>query len=226
MKKIKQIKVEDHFKNYKVLELSKIKPTDENYKEDNEWMQGQLENNFEIDHDEFKYEVVNGNHRYFALKNKGSKKVIAYNLGKISAEEAEKIAIVTNETKFKADPIKLAKKLKELMKAMSSEELAFDMPYKPEEMSNMVAMLDFNWEDAAKPTSETTPENVNSGSDPDEFKEVKFRLPAQIAEQFEEQINRFKKALYPNEELSNVSLVIPIEAMIQHLAQIPDENLV
>lgn len=85
----------------------------------------------------------------------------------------------------------------------------------------LTAILD----DVQSGGDEVGPES-EPGSDPDgEWESVEFRLPEGIAEQLRSQIKRFKVRLYPNDDPEDVSDVMPIEAMVQCLAQIPDEQL-
>jgi hypothetical protein len=60
----------------------------------------------------------------------------------------------------------------------------------------------------------------------DGFRTIQFRLPNPVADLFYEQISRFKKAIYPDKEANEISEVSPIECMLAHIAQIPEEEIV
>jgi ParB-like chromosome segregation protein Spo0J len=92
------------------------------------------------------YEVVNGNHRVDAFVELGIENVMAFNLGKISKEQAQRIAIETNETKFESDTLKLAEIFKELLKTTDIADLEKSMPYSEQEIENMAKLTDFDWD--------------------------------------------------------------------------------
>jgi len=139
------------------IDITKLVKADWNYKEENENLtdklinnikrNGQIENIIIRELDTGFYEVVNGNHRYDALKKLKYKKVYAYNFGQISLSHAQRIAIETNETKFESDNIKLAELIKEITNEFSKEDLALTLPYNEEEIQNYSELLDFDWEE-------------------------------------------------------------------------------
>lgn len=62
--------------------------------------------------------------------------------------------------------------------------------------------------------------------DTDNFVEFKLRLPEQIVLQLNEQIDRFKRVLHPEEkDISKVSYVMAVEAICQVLHQTPDNHI-
>lgn len=224
--------MESNLDKFVELSVSKLSKAPWNYKKEDEFLQhqlqenlkknGQLENVIVREMPDKTYEVVNGNHRYEAIKTMGWKKIIAYNLGKISESEAQRIAVVTNETKFQTDQVKLAGLMKQLQEEYSASELAKDMPWTEEQISNFAKLTDFNWENPTMP-----PSGAGANDDPEGWVSVKLRLPEGIAEQLHSQIDRFKRALHPDEsDLSLVSPVQSLEAMLQHLAQLADNELI
>ena len=144
-------------KGFTDIEMSKLVKADWNYKEENKTLteklkenikrNGQIENIIIRELDTGFYEVVNGNHRLSVLKDLKQKKVHWYNLGKISDVKAQKIAIETNETNFSNDPVKLAGLVKELTTKFDIEELAETMPYNEAQLSEMIKLNDFNWDE-------------------------------------------------------------------------------
>lgn len=227
----------DLLKNYQVIKLEKLVAADWNYKHDdttrakfvmeklknNLKRNGQIENLIVRELDTGYIEVVNGNHRYMALKDLGWDECVVYNLGKIDLATAKRIAIATNETKFENDPLRLASILKELTTDISPIELETelsDLPYSSEEMLNQVQVLDFDWNKTAQKDALN-----NNDKDNENWRTISLKLPEGVADQLEQQISRFKLSLYPDENPKDVSIVLPIEAMIQCLAQIPDDQL-
>lgn len=217
-------------KGWVEIDVKKLAKADWNYKEDdltkseklrnNIKLNGQIENIIVRELDTGFFEVVNGNHRYEVFKELEFEKVMCFNLGKgISDEKAQRIAIETNETKFNTDNIKLAGLIAQILKVEPMEELVGTMPYSQEELENFEKMLEFNWgeiEEKAK---------SSSGTD-DEFDTITLKLPKDIINQLNEQIDRFKRILHPEEkDLKKVSYVMAVEAICQILAQTPDKDV-
>lgn len=107
---------------------------------------GQIENIIVREIDDGMYEVVNGNHRLYALRDLLFKVVVCYNLGKITDAEAKRIAIETNETKFLADKVKLADILNLLSNNYSLNDLNETLPYKKEDIEDLTNLLKWNWD--------------------------------------------------------------------------------
>ncbi|MCK4501232.1 ParB N-terminal domain-containing protein, partial [Candidatus Babeliales bacterium] len=92
------------------------------------------------------FEVVNGNHRLTALEALNKKSAVCFNLGKITQAHAERIAVETNETKFAADPLKLAELMVNIQKEFSVEDLIETMPMSADEIENYTKLVEFDWE--------------------------------------------------------------------------------
>lgn len=218
------------FSNYLVLPVEKLRKAPWNYKKEDEFIQGQLtggikrngqiENIIVREMKDGMYEVVNGNHRLDSVQSAGRKKIIAYNKGKISDAEAIRIATSTNETRFPSDQIKLADLMKTLMDTFTPEDLTKDMPWTEEQIVNFAQLTEFNWENPKMPDPKEEP-------DADGWITFKLRLPEAIAQQLQDQIDRFKHALNPADaDLASISAVPAVECMLQHIAQLPDSELV
>lgn len=217
------------------IEVSKLIEADWNYKTDdsalNEHKMSKLENNIkkngiieniivrELSNN--KFEVVNGNHRLKILVKLNIKVVKCYNLGKVSLNEAKRIAIETNETKFEANPIRLAEIFDDILGEFDDlTETTFFDESDIERFTNIVNPNEFIEDNSSDSSvSESTNEKE------EEFKTIKWRLPVDVAQQVEDQVKRFKKILYPDEKHENVSYILPVEAMIQTLHQIDDNNI-
>ena len=127
--------------NYKEENAEQTLKLVENFKRN-----GQVENIQIRELEDGRYEVVNGNHRLDVMKSIEMKKCHAYNYGEISKAEAQRIAIETNETRFATNAIKLGETLEEISGTFSIDEMAKTMPFKEEEISNMIETLNFDWE--------------------------------------------------------------------------------
>lgn len=220
-------KPDSKLKNWVEIPIEKLVKADWNYKEEDQFMQERLESNLKLNDqieniivrelDTGFYEVVNGNHRYEAMKSLEFTTVVAYNLGKISDAKAQRIAIATNETKFKADQGKFINLINSLIDEYSIEELAKDMPYSPEEMENYKNLVNFDW---------SNPVGVGSDieNDPTSQK-ISFNLPKDIAEGFLEQIARINRLLYPDNPTKKAEPIMAIQVITQIVIETPDEHI-
>ncbi len=218
-----------------------------NYKTNDEFMQerlrenikrnGQLENLIVRVREAGGYEVVNGNHRLREFKALNYGKLMVCNLGAITQAQAERVAIETNETRFASDELKLGEALKRIKLEFSTEELERTLPMTGERISDLVGMTNFSWsqfdkkpDGAADGSSTSGEEEVGTGKPPQDqsdWRTIAFRVPADVAFQWDTQLTRFKMALHPEErDMARVSPVMAVEAMLQHLAQLEDEQLI
>ena len=144
-------------KGFLNINLDKLVKADWNYKEeDNKLTQklinnikrnGQIENLIIRELDSGYYEVVNGNHRLDVMNTLEIKEAHAYNFGKISLTQAQRIAIETNETRFSTDQVKLSELIAEMSEDFTNEDLLETLPFSQQELINFKQLLDFNWED-------------------------------------------------------------------------------
>lgn len=229
--------------NYQEIPIKQLKSAPWNYKEQDAKMQealveniranGQLENIIVRTLKKGEYEVINGNHRLDAFKTLGYKTVICYNVGTISEAHAAKIAIETNETKFKADNIKLSKLLADIKVEFNLDDLAKTMPFSLDEIKNFTNLTNFDWTPA--PTAPAPEEPELNGGAPEKStgaavekglpdnRVLQFKLPSDVAESFEAALKRIKKIMYPDQLEEHVSATLPIQAMLQIIAQTDDE---
>jgi ParB-like chromosome segregation protein Spo0J len=149
------------------LTIEKLVKATWNYKKDNEDLKrkllanikrnGQIENIIVRELDTGFFEVVNGNHRYDVISDLNFESIHCFNLGKITEQQAQRIAIETNETRFESDPIKLAERVKELCDNFDLQDLVGTLPFDEEQIENMRTLVDFDFDkvdnvDAAKET--------------------------------------------------------------------------
>jgi len=92
------------------------------------------------------FEVVNGNHRLKAMESIGMTTAVCFMMGKITQAHAERIAAETNETKFDADPLKLAALLARVSEEFDMDDMISTMPFSESEMDSYTKLLKFDWE--------------------------------------------------------------------------------
>ena len=139
-------------KKYKVFPIEILIEAPWNYKKDDEFRSEKLRNNLQrygqIENIHVRelntgyYEVINGNHRLKDMRAINKKFLFAYDHGNISLEEAKRIAIETNETRFESDDAKLAAILSELTEAFDDIDLGETLPFTDEQMEEFDKLLD------------------------------------------------------------------------------------
>jgi len=88
------------------------------------------------------YELINGYHRLKAMEELGFKEAEIKNFGKISEEEAIKIALSMEELRIPLDIIETAK----LVKRIKDSEVGLEgLPYLEEEIKQKIELLEFDW---------------------------------------------------------------------------------
>ena len=206
------------------IKVSNLVKADWNYKEEDEEKStalmenfkrnGQIENLLVRELKSGYYEVVNGNHRLDVMKILKMKDAHIYNFGEITLQQAQRIAIETNETKFGVDTIKLSGLIKELRAEFSLEDLVKTLPYTEQEIGNMEKLTDFDWDDFNKEIEE-----VDTFGDTEFNIEIKFKVSHETNERWKELKDRIGTIMgYKNE--SKVFEFAIIEAL-----NIPEESL-
>jgi hypothetical protein len=114
----------------------------------------------------FKYEIVNGNHRFDALIDLGHTSAVCLNLGMISLAQAKRIAFETNETEFEADTTKLTDLVVELSKTFTLPDLEETLPFSKKEMEAMLKITSFEEE---LPVEEEDEPEINMTPSDEEF---------------------------------------------------------
>lgn len=172
------------------------------------------------------YEVVNGNHRLAVMKRLKIEKVMAYNFGVITLAQAQRIAIETNETKFPVDDVRLAKVLQDITQEFSVDDLVGTINKSRQEVDDLLKLNNFDWNSLDKGDDPSKLAQNDTETGEERWRTIELRLPESVAEQLEQQIDRFKKLLNPTDKLEDISPVQAVEAMVQNLAQIPDDQAV
>lgn len=178
---------------YALVPIDKLVAAEWNYKKESESMtsklvenmrrNGQVENVLVRELDNGTYEVVNGNHRVAAMRQIGASNVIAYNLGKISDEEAYRISIETNETSFDVNYVQLSKLIKSLGGTWDMEELLKTLPYDQSQIDNFLKMNDFDWN--ALPGNDSSTSGTDSAGGDEGVRRVVVVLEDEEAQEWE-----------------------------------------
>ena len=164
-----------------------------------------------------KYEVVNGNHRLVALNELNVPTVMCYNLGEITLNQAKRISIETNETKFETDRIELSKILIDLLADFGAD-LELSMPYSGEEFKDLLELSQYSFD-----KEEIVDEDFKS---PDNFKTYSFRGPSEVIYEFKSQIDRIKGLLKPGTDPEEHMDFLAIEVIAQSIKQTPSEQII
>lgn len=169
---------------YQMLKLNQLKKADWNYKEDDKDQMANLVENIKRNNQveniqvrelgDDKYEIVNGNHRLEAMMLAGFKEAMCYNHGTISLNEAKRIAIETNETRFASNSLKLSEAIKELAEDFDVQELALTLPFTEDEIQGHIDLLDFDFTDL-----NTTDDGIGEydPDNPETWKTIAVKVP-------------------------------------------------
>jgi len=171
--------------------------------------------------DDGTYEIIDGEHRWKAAKRLGADKILVNNLGKMPDHKAQLLGQKINRTKGIDDAAKLKDLYGELLGELSKDDILSELPTSETEFDLILKDVPTDWMDMpGRDKKSSGPE----GGD-DEWVKLQLDIPSGIKEEFDRQMMRFKKLLYPNENPRNVSEVMPFEAMLQVIAQTPDEHV-
>ena len=120
------------------IKTTKIRPALWNYKTDNKGLTLKLINNIKrngfvelvlVRQVSNGYEVVNGCHRLYAAQFLKLESVPCYDLGPITLNQAKRIAVETNETRFESDTQKLSNILADILDNFDTSDLANTLPF-------------------------------------------------------------------------------------------------
>jgi hypothetical protein len=92
------------------------------------------------------YEVIDGEHRYQELIKSNKTSAVINVIENISDAHAKKLSIILNETKGSADRIDLSALLTDISDELG-EELGLGLPYSGTELTTLLEINDFNWEE-------------------------------------------------------------------------------
>lgn len=105
--------------------------------------------------DKVDYEIIDGEHRWFAAKELGMAKVPIKNLGKIDDIKAKALTIKLNELKGRPDTERMALIVDEIIRS-TDDDLINTMPFDDEEMSELSRLARETVDDVPDPKPGTT----------------------------------------------------------------------
>lgn len=111
------------------------------------------------------FEIINGNHRFDALKRLGAKKAHAFCCGKMTTRAAKRLAVETNEAYFESDIVRYAELVKDILEEFPVEEFLKTVPHTLEQLQNLGTLLDFDWENfsSSKSLDSSAEEKLEEG---------------------------------------------------------------
>lgn len=119
-------------------------------------------------------QIIDGEHRWKSAKKLGMLMVPGWDLGPISDEIAKQLTIVLNETRGKAEPIKLSELLADLLTTESKQDLLDVLPFSKEALDGLSGLADFDWKQFDEvPAPRETPDT--------EWVERLYRMPQEAA---------------------------------------------
>ena len=121
-----------------------------------------------------KFQVIDGEHRLRAAKDKGLTDVPYLSVGEVSDEEAISLGIVLNELKGRHDPKQLGALLDDLLSKGSPEEMLRGMPFTDEALKGLTSLSSFDWSSLPDPDAKPSPKKGTS------WVERTFRLPHEV----------------------------------------------
>lgn len=176
-----------------------------------------------------KYQIIDGEHRWKAAKHFNMEKVIINDLGEVSDSEAQQLTIILNETKGSYNYQKMSDLMKQLSNSISLETLQTVMPFTEVELKSMVASTEVDWNNiqaaSTPPDVEIAKDQSQSNNAGDGKESFYIRMPNEDILALKEQINRFKKILFPDFDASEVSETEIWMAIIYILRGVTDEEL-
>lgn len=145
-----------------VVSVKKLRANKWNYNEMDEFTLQKLKNTIVYDgfvadvivretpNEATEYEIIDGEHRWFAVKELGMKRVPIKNLGKLGDTEAKALSVKLNELKGRANTDSLALIIDEVFKT-GDEVLIGTLPYEESELNDLLRLVAKDLEDVHVP---------------------------------------------------------------------------
>lgn len=168
------------------------------------------------------YEVVNGNHRLDSMLALEAKEAVAYNLGPVGVEEAQLVAVETNDLAFQNDELKFAQTIASIATKFTVDQIAETTAIPVQQVTDFMEMLKF---DFSQFTKAPDPADPNASSIGEQYRTVLFRMPKDVAKQFEVQLARAKRIMFPDQPAADVPDVNALVKMVDVFTALSDKEI-
>lgn len=142
------------------------------------------------------FEVIDGNHRVIALREKKIESVQAIFVGRVKKTMRQRIGIELNELKFESDNSKMAEIMTGMVEDFGIDDLVLTMPYNSEDIKTMQGFDEFEPEESSILPADRPPEDREFVSF--SFGEYNGKIPQVIYEQFQNCIASLQKSKVEN----------------------------
>ena len=146
-----------------------------------------------------RYSIIDGEHRYKILRDAGVSKVMVRDLGKVSDEDAKTLTIAMDEIKGQPDFIKAAE-LFAGIKDYAVEGICELLPYKTDELTTMMAAVDFDYAEYGAPGDPFLDDMVT------EFGTILCRVPKDDATKIDTEAEDLASSLGISDKKESVQL--------------------
>lgn len=172
---------------------------------------------YDGDEEPFEYEVVDGAHRFRAAKQVGMVKVPVI-VRPFTTAEAKTQTVAMNKLRGEMDPARVAQLIREVESdGIDLAELARFTGYSHDELTRTVSLEDFDWQQYAG-SGEPTRERASGGGQDDAWVTLAYRVPAEVARMFAEQVGRIRRLA------GDIPDHMAVEALVAVAMASPDED--
>lgn len=163
------------------------------------------------------YEIVDGEHRYQAAVELGYKTVPVIFVDATDGE-ARAQTIAMNRLRGTMEPADLARLIREVESdGIDLAELARFSGYTHDELTRTVSLESFDWQQYAG-DGESKPQRAPGGGEDDAWVTLAYRVPAEVARLFAEQVGRIRRLA------GDIPDHMAVEALVAVAMASPDED--
>lgn len=216
-KTVKKSLIEEQFDRFQLIPIEKLVPADWNYKEDDEHnaavlenaikKRGQILNSVVRELETGYYEVADGNHRLVVMKRLGMKHMVCYNAGKISVEEAQRIAVELNETRFPSNDALLGRIFRGWDGVYDRKDILDTMPLSEKDYDHLKAISEYE-----PATYEAQEVGEDDEDDSSEYKVLRVVVDAELHKQWKSLEKKFSTDKLPEGKVALIMFDIFMRA--------------
>lgn len=176
------------------------------------------------------FEIIDGEHRYKAMRSLGATEIEVKDLGALSDTDAKQITILMNEIRGEPDEVRLQRLLQDLAQQVDLTELQEAMPYSEEEMKayldGVVMDLEANLAemDVQDSSPATTDKTTGEGAPLSKtgYTMISYHVPKEVGVRFKNLIERLKDETQPGTPRPEAKLT-PVFELILSKFETPSE---